>query len=71
MVMSTKVVAVLSPESTPVGSLTDEAKERNMVSDAIPWRKTGSIIITDTNHAVPPVSRVETLTQRFNGGERA
>jgi regulator of extracellular matrix RemA (YlzA/DUF370 family) len=71
MVMSTKVIAVLSPESAPIDRLKDEAKERNMMSDATQWRKTGPISITDSDHAVLSALQVETLAQRFHGRERA
>ena len=71
MVMSTKVVAVLSPESAPMRRLKDDAKERNMLIDATQGRKTRSIIITDSDHVVLSAVQVETLTQRFSGGEGA
>jgi len=69
MVMSTKVVAVLSPESAPMRRLKDDAKERNMLIDATQGRKTRSIIITDSDHVILSAVQVETLTQRFYGGE--
>ena len=71
MVMSTKVVAVLSPESAPMRRLKDEAKERNMLIDATQGRKTRSIIITDSDHVILSAVQVETLTQSFYGGEGA
>jgi len=69
MVMSTKVVAVLSPESAPMRCLKDDAKERNMLIDATQGRKTRSTVITDSDHAILSAVQVETLTQRFTGGE--
>ena len=69
MVMSTKVVAVLSPESAPMRRLKDDANERNMLIDATQGRKTRSIIITDSDHVILSAVQVETLTQRFYGGE--
>lgn len=71
MVMSTKVVAVLTPESAPMRRLKDDAKERNMLIDATQGRKTRSIIITDSDHVILSAVQVETLTQRFTGGEVA
>jgi extracellular matrix regulatory protein A len=71
MVMSTKIVSVLSPESAPMRSPKDEAKERNTLIDATQVRKAGSIIITDSDHVVLSAVQVETLTQRFHGGEGA
>lgn len=71
MVKSTKMVAVLSPESAPMRRLKDGAKERNMLIDATQGRKTRSIIITDSDHVPLSAVRVETLTRRFTGGEEA
>lgn len=69
MVMATKVVAVLSPESAPMRRLKEEAKERRMLLDATQGRKTRSIIITDSDHVILSAVQVETLTQRFTGGD--
>lgn len=71
MVMATKVVAVLSPESAPMRRLKDDAKERKMLIDATQGRKTRSIIITDSDHVILSAVQVETLTQRFFDGESA
>lgn len=68
MVMASKVVAVLSPESAPMRRLKDEAKERKRLLDATQGRKTRSIIITDSDHIILSAVQVETLTQRFSGG---
>lgn len=67
MVMSTKVVAVLSPDSAPMRRLREEAKERKMLIDATEGRKTRAIIITDSDHVILSAVQVETLMQRFSG----
>jgi extracellular matrix regulatory protein A len=67
MVMSTKVVAVLSPDSAPMRRLREEAKERKMLIDATEGRKTRAIIITDSDHVILSAVQVETLMQRFAG----
>jgi regulator of extracellular matrix RemA (YlzA/DUF370 family) len=67
MVMSSKVVAVLSPESAPMRRLKEEARERKMLLDATQGRKTRSIIITDSDHVILSAVQVETLMQRFAG----
>jgi regulator of extracellular matrix RemA (YlzA/DUF370 family) len=69
MVMATKVVAILSPESAPMRRLRDDAKERNMLLDATQGRRTRSIIITDSDHVILSAVQVETLTQRFFEGK--
>lgn len=67
MVMASKVVAVLSPESAPMRRLKEDAKERKTLLDATQGRKTRSIIITDSDHVILSAVQVETLTQRFAG----
>lgn len=69
MVMSSKVVAVLSPESAPMRRLKEDARERKMLLDATQGRKTRSIIITDSDHVILSAVQVETLMQRFSGRE--
>jgi regulator of extracellular matrix RemA (YlzA/DUF370 family) len=71
MVMASKVVAVLSPDSAPMRRLKDEAKEQKMLIDATQGRKTRAIIITDSDHVILSAVQVETLMQRFaeRGGE--
>ena len=67
MVMTSKVVAVLSPDSAPMRRLKDEAKEQKRLLDATQGRKTRSIIVTDSDHVILSAVQVETLLQRFLG----
>ena len=67
MVMASKVVAVLSPDSAPMRRLKDEAKEQKRLLDATQGRKTRSIIITDSDHVILSAVQVETMMQRFSG----
>jgi regulator of extracellular matrix RemA (YlzA/DUF370 family) len=67
MVMASKVVAVLSPDSAPMRRLKEEAKEQKRILDATQGRKTRAIIITDSDHVILSAVQVETLMQRFSG----
>lgn len=67
LVMTAKIVAVLSPDSAPMRRLKDEARERKMLLDATQGRKTRSIIVTDSDHVILTAVQVETLMQRFSG----
>ena len=67
LVMTAKVVAVLSPDSAPMRRLKDEARDRKMLLDATQGRKTRAIIITDSDHVILSAVQVETLMQRFSG----
>ncbi len=67
MVMTSKVVAILSPDSAPMRRLKEDARERKMLIDATQGRKTRAIIITDSDHVILSAVQVETLMQRFAG----
>ncbi len=66
IVMPSKVVAVLSPDSAPMRRLKEDAKERKMLIDATQGRKTRAIIITDSDHVILSAVQVETLIPRFS-----
>ncbi|MFA5072519.1 MAG: DUF370 domain-containing protein [Nitrospirota bacterium] len=68
MVMASKVVAVLTPDSAPMRRLKDEAREQKRLLDATQGRKTRALIITDSDHVILSAVQVETLLQRFSGG---
>ncbi len=66
IVMASKVVAVLSPDSAPMRRIREDAKERKMLIDATQGRKTRAIIITDSDHVILSAVQVETLIPRFS-----
>jgi extracellular matrix regulatory protein A len=65
MVMSSKLVSILAPESALMRCPKDDAKERNILVDAAQ----GSIVITDSDHAILSAIHVETRAQGFFGGD--
>ena len=68
-VLSNRVVAIVTPDSSPMMRLKDEAKERGKLIDATQGRKTRSIIITDSDHVILSAIQAETITQRFSEGK--
>ena len=66
VVVSSRVVAIVSPNSAPMKRLKDEAKKDRKLIDASQGRKTRSIIITDSNHVVLSAVQAETVAQRFD-----
>ena len=69
VVVSSRVVAIVSPNSAPMKRLKDEAKKDRKLIDASQGRKTRSIIITDSNHVVLSAVQAETVAQRFDSNE--
>ena len=65
VVSASRVIAVVSPGSSPIKRLRDEASERGKLVDATQGRKTRAIIITDSDHVILSALQVETITQRF------
>ncbi len=66
VVMTSKVVAILSPDSAPMRRLKEDARERKTLIDATQGRKTRAIIITDSDHVILSAVQVETLIPRFS-----
>ncbi len=67
VVSAHRVIAIISPDSSPMKRLREEAKERGKLIDATEGRKTRSIIITDSDHVILSALQTETITQRFSG----
>ncbi len=64
-VVSNRVVAIVSPASSPMRRLREDARQEGRLIDATQGRKTRSIIITDSNHLVLSAIQAETVGQRF------
>jgi regulator of extracellular matrix RemA (YlzA/DUF370 family) len=59
-----RVISIVTPGSSPMKRLREEAGERGKLIDATQGRKTRSIIITDSDHIILSALQVETITQR-------
>jgi regulator of extracellular matrix RemA (YlzA/DUF370 family) len=66
VVFTSKIIAILSPDSAPMRRLREAAKEAGGLLDATQGRKTRSIIVMDTGQIVLSAMQVETLVQRFD-----
>ncbi len=64
-VVADRVVAILSPGSSPMKRLKDEAREDRRLVDVTHGRKTRAIIITDSNHVILSAIQAETVSSRF------
>ncbi len=74
VVSASRVIAIVSPGSSPIKRMREEARERGKLIDATQGRKTRAIIITDSDHVILSGIQAETITQRFSsegkeGGE--
>ncbi|HIJ78007.1 MAG: DUF370 domain-containing protein [Desulfobulbaceae bacterium] len=64
-ILSSRVLAVVHPKSSPMKKLKEEAKAQKKLIDVTEGRRTRSIIILDTNHVVLSSVQPETITMRF------
>ncbi|MCF8092291.1 MAG: DUF370 domain-containing protein [Desulfotignum sp.] len=64
-VVAERVVAILSPNSSPMKRIKDEAKDDRCLIDATHGRKTRAIIVTDSNHVILSAIQAETVASRF------
>lgn len=69
MVSSSRLIAIVSPESAPIKRMVQEAKERGVLIDATYGRRTRAVLITDSGHTVLSALQPETVAGRLNGKE--
>ena len=71
LILAARVVAVISPSSSPMKRLRDGAIERNKLVDATEGRRTRSIIVTDSDHIILSAINPETILARLAPDDKA
>ena len=69
MVASSRLIAIVSPESAPVKRTVQEVRDRGMVVDGTYGRRTRAVLIMDSDHVVLSALQPETVAARFAGEE--
>jgi len=71
LVVISRVIAVVSPQSSPMRRLREEASNRGKLVDATQGRRTRSILVTDSDHVILSALNPETIAARLvpDGGE--
>lgn len=64
-VLASRVVGIVSPASSPMRRLREDARLQGRLIDATQGRKTRSILVTDSNHIILSSIQPETISQRF------
>ena len=64
-VVAQKVVAILTPASSPIKRVKDEAKQEKRLLDVTHGRKTRAVVIMESNHVILSATQAETLSSRF------
>lgn len=63
-----RIVALISPESSPIKRVVQEARERGNLIDASFGRKTKTVLFTDSGHVILSALPPETLGGRLDQG---
>ena len=66
MVSSSRIIAIVSPESAPIKRIIQEARENNILIDATYGRKTRAVILADSGHIILSAVQPETVAGRLN-----
>jgi regulator of extracellular matrix RemA (YlzA/DUF370 family) len=69
LVLASRVIAVVSPQSSPMRRLREEASERGKLVDATQGRRTRSILVTDSDHVILSAINPETIAARLDPGD--
>lgn len=66
MVSANRLVAIVTPESSPIKRVIQDAREKGKLIDATQGRRTRAVIITDSDHIVLTYLQCETVAHRLN-----
>lgn len=68
IVNTSKIIAIVSPDSAPVKRLVQGAKEKGMAIDATQGRKTKSVLVMENSQVVLSALLPETIAGRVQTG---
>ena len=69
LLSANRMVAIVSPDSSPIKRIIGEAKEKGTLIDATHGRRTRAVIITDSDHIILTYLQSETVANRINDVE--
>jgi len=64
IVSERRIIAIVTPDSSPIKRMVQEARDRGMLIDATCGRRTRSVIITDSDHIILSAVQTETVAGR-------
>ena len=69
LVSSSRLLAIVSPDSAPIKRVVQEARERGMLVDASYGRKTQAVILMDTDHVILSALTPEEIGKKWHEPE--
>jgi len=67
MVSTSRLIAVVSPESAPIKRIVQDTRDRGDLIDATYGRRTKAVIIMDSGHVILSALQPETIGARLSG----
>lgn len=67
MVAEERILAVVSPDSSPIKRIIQDVRERGALVDASYGRKTQSVLVMDSGHVILSALAPEELAGRISG----
>lgn len=65
LVVASRVVAIVTPQTSPMKRLREEAATRGKLVDVTQGRRTRSIIVTDSDHVILSAINPDTVASRL------
>ncbi|MBR4724048.1 MAG: DUF370 domain-containing protein [Clostridia bacterium] len=65
IVVSSRIISVISPESAPVKRIIKDAEGRGKLVNATFGRRTRAVIVTDSDHIILSALQPETISARI------
>ncbi len=69
MISSSRLIAIVSPESAPIKRIIQEAKDKGTLIDATYGRRTRAVIVMDSDHIILSAIQPETVAGRLDNEE--
>ena len=66
IVVASRIVAIVSPESAPIKRIIQDEKENKSVIDATYGRKTRAVLVMDSGHIILSAVQPETIASRLD-----
>ena len=66
IVVASRIVVIVSPESAPIKRIIQDAKENKSVIDATYGRKTRAVLVMDSGHIILSAVQPETIASRLD-----
>lgn len=71
MVSSSRLVAIVSPDSAPIKRIIQDMRDHGQLIDATYGRRTRAVIIMDSGHVILSAIQPETIAGRMSGRPEA